>query len=896
MIAVDVLEREISGRCSDSIGELIEARAEQTPDAVSIASPGRAALSFARLREQVMYVVRTLNAMGVGRNDRVAIVVPNGPEMAVAFVAVSAAATSAPLNPNYKAAEFDFYLSDLNAKALILQSGMDCPAREVAVSRGVPIIELSPVQDTEAGIFTLTGGDHLPPVQTGFARPEDTALVLHTSGTTSRPKIVPLSHMNVCASARNIHATLGLTESDRCLNVMPLFHIHGLMGAALSSLTAGASVVCTAGFKEEEFFDCLTRYQPTWYTAVPTIHQAVIAGSRENKDAIAGSKLRFIRSSSSALPAPVMAELEELFNAPVIEAYGMTEASHQMASNPLPPGRRKPGSVGVSAGPQVAVMDEVGRILSPGETGEIVIRGDNVMGGYENNPAANKSAFTDGWFRTGDQGYFDQDGYLFITGRLKEIINRGGEKISPREVDDVLMEHPAVRQVVTFAAPHPTLGEDVAAAVVLRDKASADESEIRRFAASRLAEFKVPRQVVIIDEIPKGPTGKLQRIGLAEKLGLTGQGADRRFVEPRNDLERRLADAWARVLRVEKIGITDDFFDLGGNSILAAQLIREIAAAFGHDLSPAVLLQAGTIEQQAEILRQDDSLGLSSLVAIQPHGLKPPLFCVHEVGGYLYYRDLSRHLGTDQPFYGLQPRGLDGRRMLDTRIEEMAVHYITELRKVQPKGPYFLGGFSFGGVVAFEMARQLRDANQEVALVALFDAYAPGYVPEVGKHETGTPSERLRERFLRHRGAIQGLTLREKISYVLTRARALLSERTRGFIARLTDRIGRRTWKASYRLHLLIGRQFPQAYRYVAEASRQALRSYKPRAYDGKVTLFRSADQSGDPALGWSALAGAGLEIHEVPGNHRSIVREPSVRALAEKLGACLEDGRRFED
>jgi acyl-CoA synthetase (AMP-forming)/AMP-acid ligase II len=301
---------------------------------------------------------------------------------------------------------------------------------------------------------------------------------------------------------------------------MPLFHIHGLIAAVLSSLAAGGSVFCTPSFNALRFFQWLTEAKPSWYTAVPTMHQAILARAARNEEALAAAKLRFIRSSSASLPAQVMAELEATFRCPVIEAYGMTEAAHQMASNRLPPGQRKAGSVGASAGPELAVMAPDGALLQPGEPGEIVIRGPNVTAGYAKNPEANAAAFAFGWFHTGDQGVLDEDGYLRVTGRLKEIINRGGEKISPLEVDDVLMDHPDIAQCVTFAMPHDRLGEEVAAAIVLREGRSASESEIRTFASGRLADFKVPRRIVILDDIPKGATGKLQRIGLAAKLGL----------------------------------------------------------------------------------------------------------------------------------------------------------------------------------------------------------------------------------------------------------------------------------------------------------------------------------------------------------------------------------------
>lgn len=489
-------------------------------DAPAIAAPERAALSHGRLRRLIQETVARLNALGIGRGDRVAIVLPNGPEMATAFIAIAAAASTAPLNPAYRADELDFYLSDIGVKAILVGKDETGPAVDVAGRLGICVLRLVVPDGAPAGVFTIEGDSAGAPVVSGLAKDGDVALLLHTSGTTSRPKLVPLSHANLAASAAHIGATLGLSAADRCLNIMPLFHIHGLIAAVLSSLAAGGSVFCTPGFNALRFFQWLSEARPSWYTAVPTMHQAILPRAARNPEQLAQAKLRFIRSSSASLPAQVMAELESTFGCPVVESYGMTEAAHQMASNRLPPGLRKPGSVGASAGPEVAVMAPDGRLLAAGEIGEIVIRGPNVTAGYEKNPDANAGAFAHGWFHTGDQGVLDEDGYLRVTGRLKEIINRGGEKISPLEVDGVLMDHPAVAQVVTFAMPHDKLGEEVAAAIVLREGQSASEADIRGFAATRLADFKVPRKVVILDEIPKGATGKLQRIGLAAKLGL----------------------------------------------------------------------------------------------------------------------------------------------------------------------------------------------------------------------------------------------------------------------------------------------------------------------------------------------------------------------------------------
>ncbi|MBP0482930.1 AMP-binding protein [Sagittula salina] len=500
-----------------TLAELIQ----QHPDTSNaIGAPGRDWMTYGDLKELSKYVRKTLRGAGVGATDRVAIVLPNGPEMAAAFVTVAQSATTAPLNPAYKEDEFSFYLDDLKARAIIVEAGYDGPARAAAERFGLIVIELTATEP--AGTFTLAteGSDPAPDAD---PTADDIALILHTSGTTSRPKIVPLLQSNVAASAENIRASLALTAEDRCLNVMPLFHIHGLVAAVSASLAAGASISCAPGFDALKFFGWLEEIDPTWYTAVPTMHQAILARAGRNPEIIKNARLRFLRSSSSSLPGPVMTQLAETFGAPVVEAYGMTEAAHQMCCNPIEPGRQKPGAVGLPAGPEVRIAHEIENRLVDG-IGEVAISGPNVTPGYEGNPEANEKNFFEAegkrWFRTGDQGTFDEDGYLSLTGRLKEIINRGGEKISPLEVDGILSDHPAIAQCVTFAVPHPKLGEEVAAAVVLKEGESATDREIRDFAGERLAAFKVPRKILILDEIPKGATGKLQRIGLAEKLGL----------------------------------------------------------------------------------------------------------------------------------------------------------------------------------------------------------------------------------------------------------------------------------------------------------------------------------------------------------------------------------------
>ena len=573
-----------------------------TPDAIALAAVDRFPLTYQQLATWSAELVARLNAFGIGRHDKVAVALPNGPEMAVSFLAIASGATCAPLNPNYREQEYDFYLTDLEAKALIVQPGVAEPARTVARAKGIPILELIPRMDSAAGLFSIQELQSTPVASPIWAEPEDVALILHTSGTTSRPKMVPLTHQNLCTSARNIANTLALTPGDRCLNVMPLFHIHGLIGALLSSISAGANVVCTPGFYAPSFLEWLDTHQPTWYSAVPTMHQQILSRAVAQQAIVDHCAVRFIRSSSAPLPPQIMAELERVFDVPVIESYGMTEAAHQMASNPLPPQTRKPGSVGIAAGPEVQIVDEQGNLLPMGEVGEVVIRGQNVTLGYENNPEANASAFTNGWFRTGDLGSLDAEGYLFLKGRIKEIINRAGEKISPREVDEVLLDHPAVDRVVTFAAPHTLLGEEVAVAVVLKEEATVSELELKEFVAEKLAEFKVPRVVLFLDEIPKGPTGKPQRIGLAEKLGLKASDPteDRpSYVAPQTPVEETLVNIWSDVLKVSPIGIHDNFFQLGGDSITAARVVNRVREQLHVELSFLVFFQQPTVANMA---------------------------------------------------------------------------------------------------------------------------------------------------------------------------------------------------------------------------------------------------------------------------------------------------------
>lgn len=580
-----------------TIAESLHLIASQKGSQTAIVTEKGETLSFAGLEEQIRYTVQTLNGCGVSRNDRVALALPQCPELAVAFLGVASGATAAPLNPAYKISDFEFYLQDLKAKALIVMAAEASPARDAAKKLGVSVLEMK-IDRAKPGQFELIGDDASPEGEIGFSSEEDIGLVLHTSGTTSRPKMVPLSQANLCASTAHIIETLQLSDQDTCLNIMPLFHIHGLIACILASICSGGKTICTQSFDAVSFFKILKDQKPSWYSAVPTMHQAILGNADSSLEG--NSSLRFIRSSSAALPPTVMAGLEESFGVPVIESYGMTEAAHQMASNPLPPLARKPGSVGKAAGPDIAIFNEEGDYLEDGQTGEVCIRGINVTLGYENNPEANAGAFFDGgWFRTGDQGYLDDEGYLFLTGRLKEMINRGGENVAPREIDEALLEHQDVKQAVGFAIPHESLGEDIAAAVILETGSKEDEESLRSFLMHRLADFKVPSRILILDSIPKGPTGKLQRIGLSEKLA---EELKTVFEAPATEGEKCVCSIMEEVLDHRPIGASDNFFYLGGDSLRAAQVINRINSKYEIELPVVNLFRFPTPRQLSEDL------------------------------------------------------------------------------------------------------------------------------------------------------------------------------------------------------------------------------------------------------------------------------------------------------
>ena len=827
------------------IPQMIHTWVERSPDAAAISGLGGPALTYAGLWEQLQRVERDLRQFGIGANDRVAVVLGDGPELAVAFLGVASAAACAPLNPAYRERELDFYLSDLGASAVVVPAHGDSPARAAAERLDLLVLELG-ANASAPGTFTLHAQGTAVETQ---RRADDAALLLHTSGTTARPKLVPLTHANLCASAASVAESLSLAPEDRCLAVMPLFHIHGLVASVLAPLAAGSEVVATGGFDGVRFFDWLETARPTWYTAVPAMHMAVLDRARTDPARGRRAGLRFVRSSSAALPVPVLEGLEEVFGCSVIEAYGMTEAAHQMAANPLPPETRIPGSVGRAAGPEIAVLDDEGRLLGAGEVGEVAVRGASVFAGYEGNPEANAAAFSDGWFRTGDQGFLDADGYLFLRGRLKEIVNRGGEKVSPREVEETLVGHAAVADVVAFAQPHARLGEVVAAAVVLRDDAGATAPELQRFAATQLAPHKVPSTIVFLEDLPKGPTGKVQRVGLAERLGLpvlgTWDGERPAYAEPRTPFERRLCELFEELLEAGPVGIHDDFFALGGDSLHVAQLLAQIDEERGEasETLACVLLRAPTPERLAALFEEGGSRE-GRVLAVEPRREGPPFFFfpTHD-WAIVGLGALARRLESDHSVYTFQPDP-DDLPADPPSVGALAAMFLADIRSVQPQGPYFVGGHCFGAALAMEVARALEADGEEVAALVLVN-----------------PSG-------------------ERVGRVRDVSRQVLLHARRGTLLTWIRR-RRRVRRASSDTR----RSQPTSARLEA-AMLRAGSSYVPRSHSGRTTIVTGRDYR-TPRTFWEPLLGD-LDWRPLPAAIDDLFRPPQVDIVAKELSEIL--------
>ena len=851
------------------------------PEAPAVMGEGGYVLTYRGLVAAMDRIRDALRHAGLGKGSRIAIVHSGGAEMAALLLGVMNGATAVPLNPSFTRSEFIDGLGARRAAGLILDPDLQDAADAAAGALGIPVIDSSALPGIDPRTL-----DRVPPCDplTISEEPpsvEDTAIVFGSSGTTARSKIVPYRHRHIVAHTTLDMRALELCPGDVGLAIRPL-HYAGPFFDVADVLFSGGGVIVLPTLEATRFFRLLREKDVTWYVGGPTHHRAIHAHALQNPDDLQGVRLRLIRTASAPLEPEIAKGLERLFAAPVATSYSCTEAGRIALSYPgLAP--RKPESVGrpidrlgfAGAGVRIRSLD--GRFLPDGEHGEVVVRGPQVIDGYENAPDLNAEAFVDDWFRTGDEGFLDADGYLMLTGRIKEMINRGGEKVSPAEVDTALMAHPGVREAATFPIPHATLGEEVAVAVVQETGARLTDEHLSRYLLGRLSGFKVPRRFFFVDAIPKTDTGKIQRYRLAEALGVAPEAGPVRGAPADRDatpLETRLQGLWAEALGLPHVGLNDNFFLLGGDSLRAIELFLRIERELGAPLPPSALFEAGTVAEMARRIEGDAPGG--PLVALKPGGTRPPFFCVHAGDGHVIgFRHLARLLGDDQPFYALQPPWAYGRGPLPKTVEEIAETYVAAIRRVRPHGPYAIGGYSFGGVVAYEMACQLRRAGEPVALLALLDTRL-----RTGKTVPVPVQIRI------HLERLAALDARGKAAYVGSRVRAL---------SRL---VRRRLHAAAVKSPLEAAREAHAAGRFleaplVLAVCRVIVRRYVPGAYDGPGVLFRTAlppSLHPDAQGIWARLMEGRLAVFPVAGRHTQILGEPHVRDLAPRLRRALEE------
>ena len=840
----------------------LQGRAAVTPHSPALIAPGREALTFRGLLDRIQEVARVVRCAGITREDVVALALPDGIGLMTSFLGASSVAVCSVVNPALRKVEIESVLADLQPRVVILDPTSCSAAEEVARERGIPLLHLTSGAARSEHFFPEPAKGH------------QVALLLHTSATTGRARIVPLTHSNLRAMAANTRAILSLTSADRFLSMMPLFHLQGLL-SSLAQVLAGGSVICTAGFDAGAFLSWLEQYHPTWYTAGPALHHAIAPLIESKPYILERSPLRFVRSIGAPLSRSLMEELERVLHAPVLEGYGMTEAG-AITSNA--PHRRKAGSAGRSTGSEIGIMSESGQLVPPDSEGEIVVRGPAVMHSYWNNPEANRNAFEGGWFRTGDLGRLDADGFLFVTGRIKEIINRGGEKILPREIEDALAAHPAVAEAASFGVSHATLGEDVMAVAVLRPGARVSEPDLRSFVSERIADFKLPRRIFFLEAIPKGPTGKPSRSALATQIQAE-LDAVRERPGALSDVERRLVGIWRRVLKVEGIGTGDDFFQLGGDSLALTLLMTEVDAEFGSE-DRAAFLSSPTIETLARIVMRAPATHRekSPFVALQPNGSRIPLFCIPNADENPYYfMDLAKALGQDQPFFVVRdPQPLPERGVYT--LQEHAARFRAAILSMRPQGPYLLGGHCYGGIVAFEIARQLVAGGQDVRLLALFEVPTPGY-PKVVRHW---------KKYFRQSAILASALARGESHQGWAEVRSHL-----GIWRKL---FGRKKQALTRRVLVSAGMQsVVESVEQIGFRNERAARAYVPGKLACDVVHFLAADEFhstlvlDDPRLGWRDVVGRGFSVRNVPGRTDTIFKPPNVSELASQLRVLFD-------
>lgn len=860
----------------ETIAHAIAERAASDPTRPAIVCGGFPPFSFRELDWKIEQIGKVLSAAGVAASSRLGVMLPHGPEAAIVAVAVSAHAIGFPLNPTLSAAEFEFELARADLDAIVLPDWVKLPATGTAQTRPVGIFYASRATGSLSEI-NLKPGVEVPSTRRRFGvpTPRSVAVIQTSSGSTGTPKLILVTHANLFDIAAKMHTWFGLSPSDRCACVLPIYSGFGFKIALVAPLLIGGSVSLTKTQQPEDIAAWSSDLHPTWFVATPTYLHAALDKLRDAPIA-PPSSLRFFASTSAYLPEAVRMGLEAALGIPGLEFYGLREAGI-VAANPAPPATRKAGCVGLVS-PDVAILGNDGDVLPRGATGAIAVRGQGVSPGYIEalptgcdtlvNPVSQTA-----WMLTGDLGTIDEDGFLSIVGRMKEIINRGGEKISPYEVEKVLLQHPAVREAGVFGVPHPRLGENLAAVVVLQPDAGTTSTELRTFLRAHLAAAKVPPRVDIVNSIPKSHIGKISRIRLAEATA----NRDHRIDPPEHPLEFQITEIWQRLLQRADIGIHDDFFEAGGDSLLATQMLLEVEAIIGRRLSQSALTEASTIHQLAKIVVKEAGDG-DELVTRAKDGAGTPFFFCHgdfATRGF-YALKLAALLDRDQPVYFIHPvRDLD--ETVELVIEDMALPYVSRLLELHPRGNFRLGGYCNGGLLAWEIAHQLARSGRQVDAVVLVNSLSLNSrrlfrIFHHVVHGTSVPWTRTSKSRLRRDGmrVAWDWARRARGSRIGWIAQAFLSVR---------NRLVRRN-----RATRPQGSPFAK---YVASYYR-AMANYIPPKLDCEIvaiTCERDANFFEWSAEPWTGLA---RDVHHaiVPGDHMTCITT-HVEALAQSLNAA---------
>jgi acyl-CoA synthetase (AMP-forming)/AMP-acid ligase II len=713
---------------ASTIGEVIRARAQVQPGHPAIESSGHAPFSYGELQVLIDEVRSNLRLRGFDRNAKIAVAMPSGPQAALAIIAVTCSAVSVPVNLKQTERELETLFTGACIDAVLIMNEHDSPVRRAAARGGALLIDTTPAGDGTVGFRIGSSIGGVGGKATAWDPDEDTpAFILQTSGTAAKPKLIPFSHRNMLAAAARLQAWFDLTPQDRCLSVSPPFYSHGLKVTVFTPLLTGGTIVFPADAGKFDYQEWFSLLKPTWYSAGPTLHRLIFDQLQFIADEERTHSLRFVLSGGAPLSENVLIGLQKSLGTPVVEHYGSSEAA-QIAANLPSPGPSKLGTCGIPWPDTLKIVGQDGDPVLPGEQGEISLGGPTVISGYLGTDELNRARFADGWFRTGDIGSLDSDGFLTLHGRMDDLINRGAEKISPIEVDEVLARHPAVAEAAAFAVPHPRLGQDIAAAVVFHPGLAVSAGELRHYLQERLASYKVPRRIAVLDQLPKGRTGKVLRRELSSfvidepsaEATETPQESESTSLD--EALISQLTELWQRLLQHKSITLDDDFLEKGGDSLLAAQMLSEVEIITGQTIPSHIVLQAHTIRQLARKILELD-IRPKPLVRLNADGKLKPLFLFHGdyLGGGLYSARLARLLGANQPLFAVAPHDL-GKDEIVLPIEQIAAEQLTTVLQAQPNGPYQLSGYCFGGLVAFEVARMLIAAGKEVEFVAIIDS------------------------------------------------------------------------------------------------------------------------------------------------------------------------------